>query len=274
MREIIAACLADGERVTVHWWFDRRETEWRVKAPEPLPPPARIYLVEAEARDGATCHYLEPRRLLLLPLARARALHADAVAVDRDTYGLRDALERALRRPERFGVDAYGPLDDVPRARGMTAEEKLASIPRCAGVEAPADYYVPPRACRPDNDNDGSWERDHAALLEQVGMHVDEAGRYHATPPEPGLEHWLEQLRHLEHGPTYVNGVPVRRLPCVPARYEVATYELTAEIGMGGGGRIRRTFVMSLWEAARHVQTGRCPHYKYSEASDRWTETA
>jgi hypothetical protein len=152
----------------------------------------------------------------------------------------------------------------------MTTEEKLASIPRCAGVEAPVDGYVPPRAVvtrGPDNDNDPAWR----SLLEQVGMSLDPHGRYHVSPPEPGLEHWLEQLRALDTAPTYVNGVPVRRQACTPMRFEVACYELSANVGLGSGARERITKVMTLWEAAAFVRAGRCPHYKYSATADRWS---
>lgn len=93
--------------------------------------------------------------------------------------------------------------------------------------------------------------------------------------PEQGtVEYWACQLERLEHGPTYVNGVPVRRLPCEPMRFEVAMYELSACVGLGTGARQRITRIMTLWEAARFVRDGRCPHHKYSASADRWSETA
>jgi hypothetical protein len=273
-RETVAECLAAGERVDVHFWFDRRELCWRMKTPEPMPPEERIYLIEATDRDGAVQSYVDPARLLRMPLARARELLEQARGfdlgeLDRDGIEVRDALERALRKPERFGVDAYGPFDDMPRARAQSLESQLAQWPDASKphVLPPLDWQDQLRR-RPDNDNG-----DHEALLEQVGMRVDESG-YHLTPPEPGLEHWVEQLRELEHGPTYVHGVPVRRLPCVPMRFEVGCYELSACTGLGTGARQRITKVMSLWEAAAFVRFGKCPHYKYSATSDRWTETA
>jgi hypothetical protein len=294
-RATIEACLDAGERVQVHFWFDRREVCWRMKTLEPMPPEHCIYLVEATDHTGSLQSHIDPRRLLLLPLARARELLEQARGfdlreLDRDGLEVRDSLERALRKPERFGVDAYGRLDlhGLRRGRAMTTEEKLASIPRCEGIEAPATPYVPPRAQvtrGPDNDNDPVWRE----LLAQVGMSIGADGRYSVRPqyhaalqgpvrpygPAQGTtEYWAHQLEGLDHGPTYLNDVPVRRLPCTPMRFEIASYELSANVGLGSGARERITKVMTLWEAAAFVRAGKCPHYKHSATSHRWSETA
>lgn len=86
------------------------------------------------------------------------------------------------RRVRADVVDVPVDLPPIPRGRAMTTEEKLASIPRCEGVEAPSDYYVPPRAeAKRHDSSDPAWH----ALLAQVGMRVDEDGRYYTTRPEP-----------------------------------------------------------------------------------------
>ncbi len=70
----------------------------------------------------------------------------------------------------------------IPRARGLTTEERLTLVPRCEGVEAPRDYYVPPRAePTPHDPRDPVWHE----LLAQVGMSVDAEGRYFVTRPPP-----------------------------------------------------------------------------------------
>jgi hypothetical protein len=265
-RATIAECLKREERVTVHFWWDGAPRCWHVRTLEPLPPERDTFLVEAAHR------YVDRARLFRLPRKVAEELAAE-VPTDRYGFEVHDALTRALKRPaDHFGRYAY--TDRRAWWENPALErERAAHVARCLANVDDTPHELPPLGwqerlgtARPDNDN--------AALLEQVGMYVDEAGRYHVTPTEPGLEHWLEALRALEHGPTYLNGVPVTRLACSPMRFRVALYELTAEAGLGCGARIRREVVMSLWEAARFIRAGRCPHHKYSAPADRWTETA
>ncbi len=91
-------------------------------------------------------------------------------------------------------------LPPIPRGRALTTEEKLALVPRCEGVGAPSDYYVPPRAeAKRQDPSDPAWHE----LLAQVGMRMDEHGQYQVTPPPP-----------CGHRPGERNGDSTWSLPC------------------------------------------------------------
>ncbi len=99
-------------------------------------------------------------------------------------------------------------LPPLPRARALTTDERLALVPRCEGVEAPCDYYVPPRAEAKRHDpQDPAWHE----LLAQVGMSVDADGQYFITRPpacdhRPGERNGRDQL-HCD-GCRRPHGVP------------------------------------------------------------------
>jgi hypothetical protein len=258
-RELVQKCLARKERVTVHFWWDRRECSWVLRTLEPLPPEHSIYLIEAGTRF-APDWYVDTDRIYRLPAQRARDLVANAREPDGwEAYQTLDTLKRALRHPEKFGFYAYDtspPFWECPeRAKRMAIKllECETKAPERDDVEPAATYEE---------------------ALAQLGMGVDNDNGRMTVLPLYSIEYWKEQLRALEGGvPSYVNLTPVKRLPCVPLRFEVGMYELTAEVGLGTGGRQRITKILTLHEAAERVQKGHFPHFKYIRSQDRWAET-
>ena len=257
---LMRECLARKERVTVHFWWDRRECSWVLRAPDPLPPEHAIFLVEAGTKL-APSWYIDLRRIFRLPLQRACDLLANAGDPGcRDGYRTLDALKRGLvRHRDRFGFYAYDaspPSWESPERAKSTAI-KLAEVDR----KAPERDDVEPAAT-------------YEEMLAQLGCTIDNDNGRMKVLPIDSIENCKERLRGLEPGvPTYVNSVPVKRLPCTPFRFEVGFYEVTAEAGLGTGARQRITKILTLHEAAERVQKGHFPHFKYIRSQDRWAET-
>lgn len=272
---LIRECLAAKERVTVHFWWDRREWSWLIRKPEPLPSEHSIFLVEA-GKPLAPSWYVDVHRIFRLPIQRACDLYANAGdPADRDEYQTLGTLRRALvGHRDRFGFYAYdtSPMSWESLERAQSTAIKLADV----STEVPSDPAYGPWCA----DYGVGKERDpndpaYHATLEQLGMRADNdnGGRMTVLPID-SIENCKIRLLALEPGdPTYVNSVPVKRIPCTPIRFEVGFYELTAEAGLGTGGRIRRTKILTLSEAAERVQTGYFPHFKYLRTQDRWMET-
>lgn len=245
----------------MHFWWDRREMSWVLRAPEPLPPEHAIFFVEAGDRS-APSWYVDTDRIYRLPIKRACAIVEGLRDPQcREEYQTFDTLKRALRaHPEKFGFYAYDtspPSWESPERAKSTAI-KLAEVDE----KAPERDDVLPAST-------------YEEMLAQVGMSADNdnGGRMNVLPLY-SIDYWKGRLRELDGGvPTYVNSVPVKRLPCMPLRFEVAFYELTAEVGLGTGGRQRITKTLTLHEAAERVQKGHFPHFKYIRSQDRWAET-
>lgn len=274
-RSLIRESLAAKEHVTVHFWWDRREISWRVRTPEPLPSEHSIFLVEA-GEPLVPSWYVDVHRIFRLPIQRACDLYANAgEPSDRDGYQTLETLRRALvGHRDRFGFYAYdtSPMSWESPERAKSTAIKLAEV----STETPSDQAYGPWCA----DYGVRKKRDpsdpaYHATLEQLGMRVDNenGGRMTVLPPD-SVDFWKGQLLALDGGvPSYVNSVPVKRLSCTPIRFEVGFYELTAEVGLGTGGRQRRTKILTLSEAAERVQKGHFPHFKYVRSQDRWTET-
>lgn len=262
--ELARERLEAGERVRAHYRAGRSDISREVHDAAEMPPGT----FALEVFVPAVTWYVDGARLYELPLPLARELAA-LEPEDRETYGLREGLQRALRRPWLFAGAAYAAFSWETPERAASTARKVAEWP-----DAAAPHYFPSLGWQ-DRIATGKAEHpDYRATLAELGMHLDAEGRYRITPPdEHGLDPWLERLRALEGGvPANLNGVPVTRLPCSPVRFRVGRYELTANVGLGTGGRDRRTEILSLREAAVRVRSGRFPHFR-CDRSGTWRET-
>lgn len=263
--EVVRERLEARERVRAHYRAGRDELVREVH--DVAETPAGTFALEVFF--PAVTWYVDPARLYDLPLPLAREIAELGPPEDRETHGLHDGLQRALRRPWLFAGAAYAPFSWETPERAASTERKLAEWPN---ADAPHHF---PRPGWQERIPTGRPEHPgYRATLAELGMRLDDEGRYRVTPPdEHGLDPWLERLRALEGGvPENLNGVPVTRLPCSPMRFRVGRYELTANVGLGTGGRDRRTDVLTLREAAARVRSGRFPHFR-CDRSGNWRET-
>lgn len=180
--DIARDCLERGERASLYVRWGSHDLVLRPKPGQALdlPRDAVPYMVHTEGNEPAW--YVNPARLYDLPLRHARTLWDDAAApVDRETWQLRDSLRRALLEPHLFNGAAYAVPSWLSESRARDTERKLCAWP---GIDEPhvdpsygpwcADY-----GAKRHDPNDPAWQ----VLLAQVGMRIDERGRYQITPP-------------------------------------------------------------------------------------------
>lgn len=248
---IIAACLERKERVEVHFWWDGQARCWQLRTLAPLPPERDIFLVTSTPRDADTVRYLDPARLFRLPRLVAEELLGNfGEPCDRDTFELHDSLTRALKSPPaHFGRDAYTdrrPWWDNPKLE----RQRAAHVARNLADVDDTPHELPARGpwCSDYGATRGNLEQQRA-LYAQVGVHVDNDNDGRTTVERVGAE-WKRALLELEHAPTWLNGVPVRREACAGNWFQVGTCEDPPDV------HFQR---LGLGDAVQRVRSGHFP---------------